>query len=140
ACVQAARGRLSAPRSASGLATFSLLALTAWTTASIAWADVSRHDAWVEATRALGYTAAFVLGGSLLANARSFSRFAMLTGAGIGVLAVGVLVRMRVADAPLQAFVAGRLDAPVGYAPGMAGLALVGMLLLLGVSAAAERR
>jgi hypothetical protein len=140
ACVQVARGRLSAPRSASGIATFALLGLVAWTTASIGWADASRHDAWVEAMRALGYAAAFMLGGSLLANARSYVRFATLTGAGIALLGLGVTLRMWQSDAPLRAFVAGRLDSPIGYAPGMAGLCLMGMLLLLGVACGAERR
>jgi hypothetical protein len=140
ACVQVARGRLSAPRSTSGVATFALIGLVAWTTASIAWVDASRHDAWVEAMRALGYAAAFVLGGSLLANARSYVRFATLTGGGIALLGLGVTLRLWHSDAPLRAFVAGRLDSPIGYAPGMAGLCLMGMLLLLGVAVGAERR
>jgi hypothetical protein len=137
--VQAARGRLSAPRSASGLASGALIALAVWTAASISWADVSRHDAWVEAMRATGYAAAFILGGSLLAGARPYARFATATGAGIALIGLGVTVRMWQSDAPLRAFVAGRLDSPIGYAPGMAGFCLLGMLLLLGVSCGAER-
>jgi hypothetical protein len=140
ACVEAARGRLSAPRSASGVATFALLGLVAWTALSISWADFSRHDAWVEAMRAAGYAAMFVLGGALLASARTFTQYATLTGAGIGVLGIATAVRLRTDDSPLQSFVAGRLDWPVGYAPGQAGLYLFGMLLLLGVATAAEQR
>lgn len=139
ACLESARGRLSAPRSASGIATVALLALTAWTAASIAWADVSRHDAWVEALRAAGYTAAFVLGGALLASARTFARFALLTGAGITLLGLATVVQLMRSDSPLQLFVAGRLDWPVGYAPALAGMYLFGCMLLLGVSTAAEQ-
>ncbi|MCB0878682.1 MAG: O-antigen ligase family protein [Thermoleophilia bacterium] len=140
ACVLAVLGRLSRPRSLSGVATIALAGLAAWTAASIAWADVSRHDAWVEAMRALGYLAAFVVGGALLANARSFARYAWMAGAATAVLAGGVLARVAFSDVPLKAFVAGRLDWPVGYAPGMAGLCLMGWLLLLGVGCSAQQR
>ncbi|MCW2924207.1 MAG: O-antigen polymerase [Thermoleophilia bacterium] len=140
ACVQGARGRLSAPRSVSGLASAAMLLLLVWTTASIAWADASTHDAWVEAMRAAGYAAAFVLGGSLLANSRAYVRFATLAGAGTAVLGVATAIRLRAADAPLREFVAGRLDWPVGYAPGLGGMYLIATLLLLGASCAAQAR
>jgi len=140
ACIQAARGRLSAPRSIAGVATFAMLGLVAWTTASIAWADVSRHDAWVEAVRATGYAAAFILGGALLANARSFARYAAWSGAGIALYGLGTVLRMRLGDDPLTVFAAGRLEWPIGYAPGLAGWYLFGAFLLLGWSCAADRR
>ena len=139
ACIQAARGRLAAPRSVGGVATFALVGLAAWSCASIAWADVSTHEAWIETVRAAGYAAAFVVAGSILANARAFTRFVLWSGCAIGVLAVATLVRMGLGDEPLRAFVAGRIDWPVGYAPGLAALHLLGMLLLLGASCAAER-
>lgn len=140
ACVQAARGRLSASRSLAGVATMAMLALVVWTTASIAWVDATVHEAWVEAMRAAGYAAMFVLGGSLLASARSFTRYAALTAGGIALVGVVVLGRIAFADAPLRAFVAGRLDWPIGYAPGLSGMALFGMLLLLGIACAADLR
>jgi len=139
ACERAARGRLSAPGSLAGIATFALLGLTAWTTTSIAWADTSTHAAWVEGSRAAGYAAAFVLGGALLANARGYARFVWMAGAGISLLAVATIVRM-LGGAPLTSFVAGRLDWPIGYVPGVAAMYLIGMFLLLGVSVAAEVR
>ena len=140
ASAQTARGRTSAPRSIAGVATFGLLGLAIWSGISIAWADMSRHDAWVETVRTTGYAAAFVLGGSLLANARAFARYAALAGFGIALVGGITLGRILTADAPLRSFVAGRLDWPIGYAPGLAAMYLMGMLLLLGVSCAAERR
>lgn len=140
ACVAAALGKLSALRSASGVATVAMLALVAWTTASITWADVSTHDAWVEGMRATGHAATFLLGGALLATARSFVRFATLVGAGIGLLALAALTRIAWSGAPLASFVAGRLDWPIGYAPAMAGFCLMGALLLLGVACGAQQR
>ncbi|MCW2949873.1 MAG: hypothetical protein JWN41_886, partial [Thermoleophilia bacterium] len=86
ACVQAARGRASAPRSVAGLATLAFIALAIWSSASISWADFARHDAWVESVRTAAYAAAFLLGGTLLANARSFARFATLSGFGIALV------------------------------------------------------
>ncbi|MCW2927981.1 MAG: O-antigen polymerase [Thermoleophilia bacterium] len=140
ACVQAARGRLSAPRSAAGVASIAIVVLALWTAASISWAVATRHDAWVEAMRALGYASMFLLGGSLLANGRTYARLATLVGAGIAGLALVVAFRVTLSDSPLTSFVAGRLDWPVGYAPGMAGFCLFGMLLLLGVATASEQR
>ncbi|MCW2956414.1 MAG: O-antigen polymerase [Thermoleophilia bacterium] len=139
ACVEAARGRLSAARSVAGVATIAFVALLAWTIASITWVDVSRHDAWVEAVRVAGYAAAFVLGGALLATARSFARCVVYLAIGAAAFAVVTVGRMALADEPLRLFVAGRLDWPVGYAPGIAALYLMGALLLLGVSCATER-
>ncbi|MCW2922023.1 MAG: hypothetical protein JWL76_1897 [Thermoleophilia bacterium] len=139
ACVELTRGRFSALRSVGGVASVTMVVLALWTTASIAWVDVSRHDAWTEAMRATGYAAAFLLGGVVLASARSYARFAMLTGVGIALVGLASLARM-LGDAPLEGFVAGRLDWPIGYAPGMAGMSLFAMFLLLGVSVASEQR
>jgi hypothetical protein len=139
ACVELTRGRFSALRSVGGVASVAMVALALWTTASIAWVDASRHDAWVEALRATGYAAAFLLGGVVLANARAYARFACLSGAGIAAVGAISLVRM-LGDSPLEGFVAGRLDWPIGYAPGMAGMSLFAMFLLLGVSVASEQR
>lgn len=140
ACVEAVRGRLSSPRSPAGVATIAMVALVTWSAASIAWADVSRHDAWVEAMRAAGYAAMFVLGVALLAGARAYARYTWMVGASIAALSLVVAGRLATSDAPLRAFVAGRLDWPVGYAPGMAGLCLFGVFVLLGVSCAAQQR
>ncbi len=140
ACVLAFQGRLSAPRSLSGVATISLAALVGWTAASIGWADLSRHDAWVEAMRALGYAAAFVIGGALLSSARAYARYAWMAGAAISLVAIAAALRIAASDRPLRAFVAGRLDWPIGYAPGLAGMCLLGMLLLLGAGCAAQQR
>lgn len=140
AVVLAARGRLGALRSPFGVGAMALAALVAWSAASIAWADSSRHDAWVEAVRALGHAAAFVVGGALLSRARAYAAYVVLLGGGIAVLALAVAARLATSDAPLRLFSAGRLDWPVGYAPGMAGLYLIGALLLLGASCRAQQR
>lgn len=139
ACVELTRGRFSALRSVGGVASIAIVALAAWTTTSIAWVDASRHDAWVEAMRATGYAAAFLLGGVVLATARTYARYTSLVGIGITALAAAALARM-LGDSPLEGYVAGRLDWPIGYAPGMAGMSLFGMFLLLGVSVASEQR
>lgn len=139
ACIQAAQGRLSAPRSLGGVATIAMLGLVVWSALSMTWADASVHEAWVETARAAGYAAAFVLGGALLASARSFARFAAAVGAMTVLLGLATLVRL-LGDAPLRAFVAGRLDWPVGYAPGLAAAYLLAMLLLVGVSSSQEAR
>ena len=138
ACVVAAAGRLPAPRSLAGIGSAALVLLTAWTTASIGWADASHHDAWVEALRALGYAAAFLLGSVLLASHRAIRRTAAVAGAGIGLVGAVTVVRM-LGDAPLRTFVSGRLDWPLGYAPGIAGFYLVGAFLLLGAAGSADR-
>ena len=139
ACVELTRGRFSALRSVGGVASVAMVVLALWTTASIAWVDASRHDAWVEAMRATGYAAAFLLGGVVLASARAYARFATLVGVGIAAVGATSLVRM-LGDSPLEGFVAGRLDWPIGYAPGMAGMSLFAVFLLLGVSVACEQR
>jgi hypothetical protein len=82
----------------------------------------------------------FVIGGALLAQARAFARYTWMVGGGIAALAIVVATRLAVGDAPLRLFVAGRLDWPVGYAPGMAGMSLFGMFVLLGTSCAAQQR
>jgi O-antigen ligase len=139
ACVEAARGRLSAPRSLAGVATLAMLGLALWTLASLWWVDVSRHDAWVETVRACAAAAAFVLGTALLASGRSFARYVGWLSAGIGIVAAVTTMRLIVFDAPLKLFTAGRLDAPIGYAPGFAALQLMGVLMLLGLAGKADR-
>jgi hypothetical protein len=140
ACMLAALGRLGALRSVFGLASTALLALVAWTTASIWWADASMHEAWVEAMRALGLAAMFLVAGGVLASARAYARYATLAGAATAVLAAAATWRLVASDAPLRNFVAGRLDWPLGYAPGLAGLCLMGTFLLLGSACAAQQR
>lgn len=140
AAVLAARGQLSRLRSPFGVGAVALTALVAWTTASIGWVDASRHDAWVEAVRALGYAAAFVLGGALLARARSYVGYVLVVGVGIAALSLTAAVRLATSETPLRLFASGRLDWPVGYAPGMAGLCLLGAFLLLGMSTRAQQR
>lgn len=139
-CVQAARGRLAMPRSICGAATYAVLGLSAWAVVSIAWATSSTHDAWVESVRFVGYAGAFVVAASVLANARTYARFASWSGIALGVLAAATLVRMTTVEFPLRAFTAGRLDWPVGYAPGLAALHVIGVFLLLGASCSAQAR
>jgi hypothetical protein len=140
ACVLAALGRLGALRSVFGLASTALLGLVAWTTASIWWADASPHEAWVEAMRVLGLAAMFLVAGGVLASARAYARYATLAGAATTALAGAATWRLVTSDAPLRSFVAGRLDWPLGYAPGLAGLCLMGAFLLLGAACAAQQR
>ena len=110
-------------------------ALGAWALASLLWAD-SIQQAVLEGNRLLGY--ALLLAALLLAmrvRARAIWAFAAVAGAAL-VVAADSLVHMLGSDAT-GAFVAGRLDAPLGYVNGQASFYLIALWICL---AAAEQR
>lgn len=132
-------GGIRAPRGAAVLLVAALAALTAWIAASILWSsDVS--SSVLEVQRALLYVAAacvFVLADSGLALLVGvFGATVVLCGYGLARWLVGD------PEVPLSADpqAGERLSEPIGYANGVAILAVLGLLLAVGFSARASRR
>lgn len=134
------RGGLPRLRTPAGVALVALAALIAWTAASMAWADSSRHEAWEEAVRTLLYAATFAVAAFVAGRPRAYARYVAWWAAGITALGLVTVARMAFSDAPLRLFVGGRLDSPLGYANAIAATYAVGTLLLLGLGCAVEHR
>ena len=86
--------------------------LAAWSMLSMLWAK-SSGDAFTAADRMILYAAIATLPFALPMSRRTLAAAGWAIAAGIGVLAVYVLVRLLADGAPL--FLAGRLNAPVDY-------------------------
>jgi hypothetical protein len=127
--------RPEAPRGPAAFALVGLALLCAWSYLSIGWSE-SPGGALTEAGRWLLYTAAFAV--FLLLLRTRFDASVLLAVAAGGVLVVGlsVVVTMIAGDGP-GLFFRGRLNDPVGYVNGEAGVLLMGMWPL---AAVAERR
>jgi hypothetical protein len=102
-----------------------LLGLAGLAALSLTWSPVpslARDEALLTAF----YTA--VVAVPLLSLRTPFERLSAtgLVVAGLGALAVATAVEMRFADRPVSLYYAGRLDFPVSYVNGQAGLLLVG--------------
>lgn len=102
---------------------------TAWSYASIAWAD-DAASAWDGANRTLLYLLAFALVGLRMWSERAARAALALVGGGLAALAIGVLAWSVLGDAP-SLFLEGRLAEPTGYANATAALWLVGLFPLL---------
>lgn len=113
-------GTLSLPgRGALALAVGAIWAFAAYTMLSAAWAD-SPGDAWEGAARAIFYAAIFTLAVAAPTGARGRS----WVGAGLvlGVVAIGLASEVRLLAGDTGAFLAGRLNDPIGYRNGTAAL------------------
>lgn len=110
---------------------------TLWTFASIFWADVP-GNAWDAANRALLYGLVLVLVGLRPWPAHAARGALWLVSAGVGALAVGLLVVSATGDDPADLFVVGRLAEPVGYANGTASLFLLGVFPSVHLATARE--
>lgn len=113
-------GTLSLPQGgALGLAAAAIWAFAAYTMLSAAWSQ-SPGDAWEGAARAIFYAALFTLAVAAPANGEWRRRL----GAGLvlGVLATGLVSEVRLLAGDTGAFLAGRLDDPIGYRNGTAAL------------------
>lgn len=113
-------GTLSLPeRGAPALATGAIWAFAAYTMLSAAWSE-SPADAWEGAARAIFYAALFALAVATPAS----GRWRRLLGAGLvlGVLATGLIAETRLLAGDTGAFLAGRLNDPIGYRNGTAAL------------------
>jgi tetratricopeptide (TPR) repeat protein len=102
-----------------------LVGYAVWSYASIGWAEV-RGDAWTGANRTAIYAAVFAL-----FSLRPWrpGRAAALLGAfafGVGVIGLLVLLDLGRASSFDDLFVAGRLEAPIGYPNATAALFLLG--------------
>ncbi|MEZ5120428.1 MAG: O-antigen ligase family protein [Solirubrobacterales bacterium] len=109
----------------------------AWTVLSMLWSE-SPSAAWEGGARDIFYAALVTVPLVLVPRARVLPVLAVGLVGGIAVLALLTLVRMLVGDDGL--FLAGRLDAPVGYRNATALLFALGVWPLLALAACGPRR
>ncbi len=107
-----ARGGLALRSRAVSVALGGLWGLAAWAMLSMLWAE-SSGDAFAAADRMVLYSAIATLPFALPLSRRSLAVAGWSMTAGIGVIAVYVLVRLLLDGSPL--FLAGRLNAPIDY-------------------------
>jgi hypothetical protein len=107
-----ARGGLALRSRAIGIALGAIWGLAAWSTLSMLWAQ-SSGDAFTAANRVVLYATIATLPFALPLSRRSLAATGWSLTAGIGAIAVYVLVRLLVDGSPL--FLAGRLNGPVDY-------------------------
>jgi O-antigen ligase len=100
-------------------------ALTAWSYASILWADVPA-DAIDGSNRMLLFLLAFALAAGVPWPAPAARAVLAGVAAGVGLLAIGTLVASGVAS-PADLIIDGRLSAPLGYANATASLWLIAL-------------
>src|SRR4051812_4950190 len=112
-------GGTAMPRGALRVALFAIWGFAAWTLLSMLWAE-SPALAWEGANRTILYAALASLALLTAAPARQLEFVGNALVAGISLLAVVTLLRIR-ANGP-DLFLAGRLDSPVGYRNGTAAL------------------
>jgi O-antigen ligase len=126
-------GGLSLPaRRSLALALAGIWAFAAYTMLSAAWAE-SAAAAWEGAARAIFYAALFTLAVTVPATRRA--RRWLGAGLVLGVLATGVLTELRLLADGAGAFLAGRLNDPIGYRNGTAALFSFAAWPLLGFAA-----
>ena len=126
-------GTLSLPgRGALAVAVGAIWALAAWTMLSAAWSE-SAAAAWEGAARTIFYAALFTL--AVASPARG--RWRRWAGAGLvlGLLAVAVAIGVRLLAGDTGAFLAGRLNDPIGYRNGVAALFAMAAWPLVGYAA-----
>jgi len=113
-------GTLSLPgRGALLLALAAIWAFAAYTMLSAAWAD-SAGEAWEGAARAIFYAALFTLAVATPAGTRG--RDWVAAGLLLGVVVAGLASEVRLLGGDTGAFLAGRLNDPIGYRNGTAAL------------------
>jgi tetratricopeptide (TPR) repeat protein len=113
-----------------------LAGLAAWTSASILWAD-SPDRAWTESDRLVLYTAVFAICVVALRTPRDVHRSLAVVGAVIAAAALYTVVALLRGDP--SAFLDHRLDMPIGYVNGAAGLFLIGLWPLVSLAERATR-
>lgn len=112
-------GGTAMPRGALRVALYAAWAFAAWSLLSMFWAE-SPALAWEGANRTILYAALASLALLTAAPPRQLAFVGHALVAGISLLAVITLLRMR-ANGP-DLFLAGRLDSPIGYRNGTAAL------------------
>ena len=108
-----------------------LIGLTAWASASMLWAD-SPERAWTESNRLVLYTVVFAICVAALRTPRDVHRGLAIIGIVIAAAALWTAVTLIRGDP--GAFLDHRLDTPVGYINGTAGLFLVGLWPLVSLA------
>jgi O-antigen ligase len=118
--VLALAGTLSLPgRGALTLAVAAIWVFAAYTMLSAAWSE-SADAAWEGAARAIFYAALFTLAVATPAGGRG--RLWVGAGLVLGVVAIGLVSEIRLLAGDTGAFLAGRLNDPIGYRNGTAAL------------------
>jgi tetratricopeptide (TPR) repeat protein len=135
ACAVGVIARPARPGAPAALALGGLLGLGVWSLSSTAWAE-SVENAVVSGNRWLVYGALLLLMLVLLHEERGSAVLLGAAGLGVGAVALSVLVRLLGSD-PGALFLAGRLNAPLGYINGEGCLFVMGFWLCM---AAAESR
>lgn len=126
-------GTLSLPgRGALALAVAAIWVFAAYTMLSAVWSE-SAADAWEGAARAIFYAALFTLAVATPAGRRG----RLWVGAGLvgGVVATGLAGELRLLAGDTGAFLAGRLNDPIGYRNGTAALFSLAAWPLVGFAA-----
>jgi hypothetical protein len=113
------------------LACAGLAALLLWSALSMTWAD-SVDRAWTEVNRLLLYVGILVVGLALMRTRAARVAASNALGAAVGLIAGATAIQVASGDA--GAFVSNRLDAPVDYINGSAGLFLMGVWPLVAVA------
>jgi len=133
--VLAAR-RISLPRAAA-LALAALAGFTVWSYLSITWAGVPAN-AWLGANRTFLYLCVFAL--FVMFPWRTHAAALLTGGFAVGVAVIGLvtLVRVSIADAPVDWFIGGRLAAPITYSNADTGLYLTSFFPALYLAARRE--
>jgi O-antigen ligase len=126
-------GTLSLPRhGALAVAVGAIWAFAAFTMLSAAWSE-SAAAAWEGAARAIFYAALFTLAVATPAGARG--RLWVGAGLVLGVVVTGLACEVRLLSGDTGAFLAGRLNDPIGYRNGTAALFAFAAWPLVGFAA-----
>lgn len=126
-------GTTSPPeRGAPALAVAAIWAFAAYTMLSAAWSE-SPATAWEGAARAIFYAAVFTL--AVLTPASARGRLWVGVGLVLGVVATGLVAEVRLLAGDTGAFLAGRLNDPIGYRNGTAALFSFAAWPLIGFAA-----
>lgn len=132
-CALALAGTLSPPkRGPLAVALAAIWAFAAYTMLSAIWSE-SAADAWEGAARTIFYAALFTL--TVVAPAGPRGRRWVGAGLVFGVVAIALVIELRLLVDGTDAFLAGRLDDPIGYRNGTAALFAFAAWPLVGVAA-----
>lgn len=112
-------------------AVLAITALAAWSALSMLWAD-SADRAWTESNRLVLYAAVIAICVVALRNRRDAHRGLAIVGALIAAAALYTLLLLLRGDP--AAFLDHRLDTPIGYINGTAGLFLMGLWPLVSLA------
>jgi len=113
-----------------------LVGLAAWAAASISWAD-SPDRAWTESNRLVLYSAVFAICVLVLRSSRDVRRSLAMIGAVVAAAAVWTIIALLRGEP--GAFLDHRLDMPIGYINGTAGLFLMGLWPLVSLAERASK-